>query len=184
MSTGKSLTDGKITIRAFELQDVPLMYAAARESIETVGPWLPWLHPDYSIREAGEWAARCQKTWAEETAYPFGIFESATGEVWGGLGIDHVNRVYNLAAVGYWVRASRTGHGIAPSAVRLAAKFAFSELGLTRVEIVVRLDNPASRRMAEKVGATFECIARNRIFSRGLPFDAAVYSLVPGDVAV
>jgi RimJ/RimL family protein N-acetyltransferase len=42
--------------------------------------------------------------------------------------------------------------------------------------------NAASRRVAEKLGARLECIARNRLMGWGRPHDAAVYSLVPSDV--
>ena len=39
--------------------------------------------------------------------------------------------------------------------------------------------NLASRAVAERIGAQFECIARNRLILRGRPVAAAVYSLVP-----
>src|SRR5438876_1019870 len=60
------------------------------------------------------------------------------------------------ANVGYWVRTSQTGQGIATAAVRLIAWFGFEDLGLLRLELLIAADNPASRRIAEKVGATFE----------------------------
>ena len=65
------------------------------------------------------------------------------------------------------------------AAVKLVLQFGFSEIGFTRLEIVALTENTASCGVAEKVGARFECIARNRIFARGKPQDAAVYSIVP-----
>ncbi len=44
------------------------------------------------------------------------------------------------------------------------------------------VDNTASRRVAEKLGATLECIARNRLMAWGRPHDAAVYSLTTADL--
>jgi RimJ/RimL family protein N-acetyltransferase len=85
--------------------------------------------------------------------------------------------------MGYWVRASRERRGIGSAAARLASRFAFTELGLARIEIVALPDNVASRRVAEKIGARLECVARNRLQFRGEPRDAAVYSLVPGDLS-
>ena len=102
--------------------------------------------------------------------------------VWGGVGINQINRAYNFGNLGFWVRASRVRNGVAISAARLAARFAFRELALTRVELVALVDNLASRRVAEKLGATFECAARNRLVHNGVPFAAAMYSLVPGDI--
>jgi len=69
------------------------------------------------------------------------------------------------------------------TAARLADRFAFRELKLTRHEIVARVDNVASRRVAEKVGPTFEYVARNRLLHKGRPYDASVYLLLPGEVA-
>jgi ribosomal-protein-serine acetyltransferase len=54
------------------------------------------------------------------------------------------------------VRTRQTGQGIATAAVRLIARFGFEDLGLRRLELLVAVDNMASRRVAEKVGATFE----------------------------
>jgi RimJ/RimL family protein N-acetyltransferase len=84
--------------------------------------------------------------------------------------------------VGYWVRTGATRRGIAPQAVRLVARFAFETLQLSRLEIFVRPENIPSRRVAEKVGAKFEAIARNRIVQHGRAYDAALYSLIPSDL--
>jgi RimJ/RimL family protein N-acetyltransferase len=43
-------------------------------------------------------------------------------------------------------------------------------------------DNHASRRTAEKTGAHFEAIARQRLWANGMPHDAAVYGLTPADL--
>jgi RimJ/RimL family protein N-acetyltransferase len=55
-------------------------------------------------------------------------------------------------------------------------------LGLTRLDIVCKPDNTSSRRVAEKVGARFEAISRNRIVMHGVAYDAALYGLVPEDI--
>ena len=57
---------------------------------------------------------------------------------------------------GYWVRQRYQGRGIATAAVQLLIQFAFKELKLTRMELVIRPENVASCRVAEKIGATFE----------------------------
>ncbi len=42
--------------------------------------------------------------------------------------------------------------------------------------------NSASRRVAEKAGAVFEGVQRNRLLVAGRPRDACMYSLIPGDL--
>jgi ribosomal-protein-alanine N-acetyltransferase len=60
------------------------------------------------------------------------------------------------AHVGYWIDRSYAGRGYTTQAVELMSAFAFSELGLHRIEINIRPENAASIRVAQKAGYTFE----------------------------
>jgi hypothetical protein len=82
-----------------------------------------------------------------------------------------------LANLGYWVRTSATGHGVATRAARLVAQFGIEKIGLLRVEIVVAIGNIASMRVAEKAGAKREGILRNRLVGRDKVLDAVMHSL-------
>ena len=138
--------------------------------------------PGTRCATASSGSPRARRSGQNELAFEFGIFGPDSTDVWGGVGINQINRTYNFGNLGFWVRASRVRQGVAIAAARLAARFAFRELALTRVELVALVDNIASRRVAEKLGATFECVARNRLVHNGVPFAAAVYSLIPGDI--
>ncbi|WP_270697720.1 GNAT family N-acetyltransferase, partial [Aeromonas sp. QDB39] len=94
-------------------------------------------------------------------------------------GINQLSPHHRYGNIGYWVRQSRQGQGIARQAVALLRDFGFQQLGLFRLEIVMGVGNSASEAVAIAVGATFECRARNRIFLHGRPLDALIYSLVP-----
>jgi RimJ/RimL family protein N-acetyltransferase len=50
------------------------------------------------------------------------------------------------------------------------------------VEIVMSVDNTASRRAAEKAGARLEGMLHNRIYLHGIAHDAFMFSLVPADL--
>ena len=89
--------------------------------------------------------------------------------------------MHNFPNLDYWIRQSRQRQGYAVEAVHTLSMFGFTTLRLTRIEIVVVSENAPSRRVAEKAGATFECIARNRLLVRDVPYSAAVYSLIPGE---
>jgi RimJ/RimL family protein N-acetyltransferase len=175
------VTDG-IIVRPLAAGDVESLHAAVLESREAVGRWMSWCQPDYAARDAEGWIAHCRRNWDAGLDREFGIFDASSGEVLGCAGINQFNRVNNFANLGYWVRTSRVGRGVASNAVLMLARFAFGELKLTRIEIVAQVDNVASRRVAEKAGCRFEGIARNRILYRGQPRHAALYSLVPGDI--
>ena len=82
------------------------------------------------------------------------------------------------ANLGYWVRTSQAGRGVAPRAIRHLASFAFAETDLQRLEIVCAVGNQRSQRAAEKAGAHREGILRARLFVHGQPHDAVMYSIV------
>jgi RimJ/RimL family protein N-acetyltransferase len=176
------LTEGPLVLRPFCEEDASALYEAVRESISEVSPWLPWCHENYSIEESREFINSRELLSQGGEWYSFGIFAQDGGRVLAGVGINSINRVHQMANLGYWVRSSAAGRGIATGATRLAARFAFEQLGLQRVEIVTAAANIASQRVAEKAGARREGILRNRLLIRGESLDAVLFSLVPEDL--
>ena len=170
-----------ICLRSFDERDAESFAAAVRESVTTVGRWMPWCHDSYSVAEACDWFAACARGFADGSAYEFGLFSRDGDEFLGGAGLNQFNRQHNFANLGYWVRASRQREGVATRAVEALVRFGFSELSLGRIEIVVAEGNDASGRVARKAGATFEGVARNRLIVGGVPVAASVFSFIPGD---
>ena len=176
------LLDQNILIRPYRAEDLDALYEAARESIREVSTWLPWCHADYSKEESSAYILSRDEAWSNGSEYSFGIFDARTGAFLGGVGLNQINRMHMMANLGYWVRSSSTKRGVASKATRLVARFGLEELGLQRIEIVVAVDNWASQRVAEKVGATREGILRKRLLIHGRPQDALMYSLVAEDL--
>jgi RimJ/RimL family protein N-acetyltransferase len=174
-----NLIADRLCIRPFCAHDAASFAQAALESVGTVGRWLPWCHAQYSLADAEQWMQVCARNLAAGTAFSMGIFSEDEELLLGGIGINQINREHNFGQLGYWIRQSQQGRQIAPRAVRMIAAFAFEALGLTRLEIVVQEGNQASRRVAEKAGAAFEGVLKNRLVVRGTPFAAAMYSLTP-----
>jgi len=175
-------SDGVVLIRPYQPGDVDAFFEAARASIAEVGQWLPWCHPDYSLDEARAWIAARPVAWDTGEAYSFGIFDVPGGHYLGGCGLNAFHPMHNFANLGYWVRTGCTARGVATAATRLVARFGFEALGLTRVEIVVDVDNGSSLRVAAKVGAVREGVLRNRLVNGDRVSDAVMFSLVPEDL--
>ncbi len=167
-----------IRIAAYRLTDAVDLLAAVRESMISVGRWLPWCHAEYGERDALEWIEHCLATWQNGDQFAFAVRDSDTREFLGGVGLNERNRQHRFANLGYWVRQSCQGRGVASAAARLAARFGFGQLGLNRIEIVTRPDNTASRRVAEKLGAACEGMVHNRLQFHGKPVDAVMYTLL------
>lgn len=180
----QDLTEGDLRVGPFREGDVSAFARAARESAENLAPWMPWCHPDYSEAEARSWITLCAANLRAGIAWDLGIFSMDRATLIGGMAINQVNRLHNYANIGYWVRSSHQNQGIATRAVRMIARFGFETLGLTRLEIVAVLGNDASRRVALKAGARFECMARNRLVMHGQAHDAALHALLPQDLGI
>jgi RimJ/RimL family protein N-acetyltransferase len=176
------LIEGPLLIRPYREGDASALYEAVRESISEVSLWLPWCHQNYSIEESREFIGSRDIASQSGEWYSFGIFEKDGGRFLGGVGINFINRVHQMANLGYWVRTSAAGRGIATAATRMAARFGFEQIGLQRIEIVAAVDNIPSQRVAEKAGARREGVLRKRLLIRGASLDAVLFSLVPEDV--
>jgi len=177
-----SLADGRLVLRPWRDTDVAELHAAVQESVASMGRWLPWCRADYDMDRAGAWTRHCHETWRTGTQFAFAVRDAVGGELLGGCGLNQINPLHRSANLGYWIRASRHGQGLAAAAARLVARFGFAELGLIRIEIVTLPDNHASRRVAEKSGAVFEAMARQRLWAWDRAHDAAVYALIPADL--
>ena len=177
----REITDGVILLRPFHLDDAEETYQAVRESLTELKPWMSFAYDGYSLSDSRDFIRITRARWSEGTLYAFAITEKKTGSILGGCSLSHIHPVYHLCNLGYWVRSSRQGQGIAGRATKLAARYGFEKLGLIRVEIVIAHDNKASMRVAEKVGAHYEGILRNRMVVGREVHDAHMYSLVPQD---
>lgn len=158
--------------------------AAARESAATLGRWMPWYHADYGVDDVLRWYGEAERMWQQHLACPMAIVEAGGARFLGGVGLhDILTYGKREAEAGYWVRRSARGRGVAATALRAAAAFGFRELKLVRVSIRIRLENHSSRRAAERAGARFEGVLRNGLTVNDVPVDAALYSLLPADLA-
>jgi len=85
--------------------------------------------------------------------------------------------------IGYWVGAGYRKRGYAREAARALAQYGFDMLNLTDIEIACRVNNPASRRMIEKLGARSPRLSlqESRILARRVP--TLVYTLTCDDWA-
>lgn len=164
-------------------QDVGEFLDAVLESQATLMRWMPWCHPAYGAPDVERWFETADQMWTNQTAFPMLIRSRVDGALLGGAGLHDV-MLYGKreAELGYWVRKSARGRGVASTAIRAIASFAFNELKLVRASMRIRLDNNSSRRAAERAGASFEGVTRHGIVHGEARFDAAHYSLLPADL--
>ena len=181
MDLATELTDGLLLLRPFRLDDAAELYESVIESLADLKPWMSWAHDGYLKSETEEYIRTTRIRWGDDTFFAFAITDAGTGEILGGCGLGQKHPMYHYCNLGYWVRTTRHGQGIAGRAAKLIARFGFEHAGLIRAEIVMAVPNERSRRVAEKIGAHYEGILLNRMVVGRKIYDAHMFSLLPSD---
>jgi RimJ/RimL family protein N-acetyltransferase len=176
------LTSERLLLRCGRAEDADALYLAARESVSTVGRWLPWCHSGYQREDALTRIALMQAWWAHEVSFSFLIFSRADHRLLGCSHVNELNRAQCRGNLGYWIRRTAEGRGYATEAARVTARWGFEQLGLMRLEIRAAAANLPSQRVAIKIGATPEGLWRNRIRIHRQQHDARGFSLIPADM--
>ena len=165
-----------VRIRPYRVEDADAVVEAALESTTEAHPWMPWCHPGYTLSESRSWLDAQTAGFAAGTAFEFAIV-SEDGRYLGGCGLNQIDPLNRRANLGYWVRSTATGRGVATAAVQALRDWAFAATDLVRLEIVIAEGNVASHRVAERVGAVREGTLRRRLILHGRLSDATMFSL-------
>lgn len=103
----------------------------------------------------------------EGASVSFCVADTVDGRALGHIGINEIDRVLPAARVGYWVLPEARGKGVARRALLLAARHAFTAMGLHRMELGHALGHEASCRIAERCGFRAEGTLRGAMFESG-----------------
>lgn len=88
---------------------------------------------------------------------PFGVLYDDV--LVGQITVSNVVRgVLRSAHVGYWIDQGVAGRGITTTAVALVVDHCFGPVGLHRIQVDIRPENTASRRVVEKLGFREEAL--------------------------
>ena len=167
------LSNDVCTLRPPIESDAGELVESVARSLPELAPWMPWATAAYDVAAALSWITGE----IEPDMHRFLIIDD--GAIAGTCGLNGIDARNNRANLGYWRRSDRRRRGLATSAARLLADHGLRELGFHRIEIIMAVDNHASRRVAERVGATFEGTMRDRLLLHDRYHDAHLFSIVP-----
>lgn len=169
----------RVFLRPLQEADAIALYDAVRESRRELGEWLDWCRSSYELPEALGWIGQTRAPAFWRTCQNFGIFfNGSTSLLVGCVGLSNIDFDASSANLGYWIRTSQHGQGLAREAAAVMVKYANTTLALNRVEIAVHPLNEPSARVARALGAMDEGVRASRIVYRGSLAEARVYSLV------
>ncbi len=112
----------------------------------------------------------------QDYCYMLNIFRNSDGLSIGYCDITpHRRECFQYARIGYTIHNNYWGSGYATECVSNMIKIGFDQLNLHRLEAHVNLDNPASKRVLQKSGFSYEGIRKSFIYEDGIWTDNEVY---------
>lgn len=166
-----------ISLEKLQPQHADDIYMMVIESLTELLPWMDWAYSGYNFEDTTEWVAHAVDMWEKKEEYNFLIRDIKRDVLAGCCGLMYSDTDKKTAQLGYWVRSNEVEKGIATAAAELAVRFAFKEMGVSRVEILVDTANEASIRVIEKIRGVKEGVLKNRLVVHGEERDAFLYSL-------
>ena len=159
------LIGDEISLRPLRFRDHGRWNAVRAENRAWLSPWeatIPLIYPEGEGDERGlalpsyfEMVRNLNSEARNGRSFSFAIWKGSNligqislgGVIYGALRGGHI---------GYWIDRNYANKGYTSAAVVQLTDFAFNTLKLHRIEINLRPENAASRRVAEKAGYVFE----------------------------
>ncbi|MGY1831543.1 GNAT family N-acetyltransferase [Geodermatophilus sp. SYSU D01180] len=169
---------GPVRLRPWRAGDAPAVHAALTDPATAA-----WSNPGRvaTLEDARVWVAR-RADWSSGRIAAWAVVDSAGGELLGSVNLHSIDLDQGDAEVGYWTVPAARGRGVAPRAVDAALRWGFAALPVDRVELVHAVENPASGRVAEKAGFTFEGrLRRSFRYGDGAKHDELLWARLADD---
>jgi RimJ/RimL family protein N-acetyltransferase len=151
------LEDGRLVVRPFEPDDAPAVRAACDDP--DVAQWIHLVPSPYTEADAEEFIAGSRRRLSAGDRARLAIVDAASSELLGSVSLDLFGE-RQAAEIGYWVKREARRRGIAGAATRLVIDWAFTTVGVERLEILAYPGNDASQTLAEQLGFRREGLLR------------------------
>jgi RimJ/RimL family protein N-acetyltransferase len=175
----------RLLLRCWEPTDAAALKEAVDSSLDHLRPWMPWAASEPEPLEAKVALLRQFRGWFDlGQNFVYGAFTRDGSAVVGGTGL-HTRVGDDALEIGYWIRASRVGEGLATELSAALTRVAFELCQVDRVEIRVDPANERSARIPPKLGYRVEARLRRRLpgGAGGEPRDTIVFTLFRDELA-
>jgi RimJ/RimL family protein N-acetyltransferase len=168
-----------VVARCWEPRDAPLLKEAVDSSLDDLRQWMPWARNEpQTLEEKVQLLRRFRGQFDLGETFVYGLFSSDESEVVGGSGL-HTRAGEGAFEIGYWIRSSRAGQGLATGVTAALTRVGFEVCEVDRIEIHCEPANEGSMRIPRKLGYAEEARLRRRLYAPpdGEPRDVVVFSL-------
>jgi len=177
-SLSTRIVTAQVVLRAPSTQDVPEMRRALRSNAVHLRPWSIAPAPGEdaaSLAAVSRAVLQNRREWKRGQTFVFLVALRGDDRrvTLGGV----LRGAFQNAYLGYWIDKDQQGRGLMTEAVRAATAFAFTAVGLHRVQAAVMPRNGASLRVLEKVGYRREGMAERYLCIAGRWEDHALFAM-------
>ncbi len=159
-----TIETGRFILRKVTLDDVDDMYEYAKEA--EVTKYLTW-SPHVDKAHTFEYVSYLQNRYKVGDFFDWAVVCKDSGKMIGTCGFTRFDYPSNAAEIGYVLNPDYHGQGIATEVLARVIRFGFEKLALNRIECRYMIENPASRRVMEKNGMSFEGVCREGMLIKG-----------------
>ena len=92
-----------------------------------------------------------------------------------------IERRHSSAWISYWSVAEARGQGLVSAALRSLVDLLHDDLGIYRLELGYRVNNPASASVAKNAGFIVEGREREKLLYDGTRYDTEICARLSGD---
>lgn len=169
------LQTDRLVLRPPRLDDAPLICVYLNNLRVTEN----LLRPPYPYRESDARTYLLAAIEGRSSGYwfPCAIERKQDGLFIGNMGLS-LTPEFNRGELGYWLGEPFWNRGYATEALAALINFGFNHFDLIRVQANHFTDNPASGRVMQKAGMTYEGTLRHYFVRFDKPKDAAFYGIL------
>jgi RimJ/RimL family protein N-acetyltransferase len=172
------LTTPRLTLRGLQADDAAALLEVLGDRQVTRYHSMPTMA---SLAEAEGALARLAARFEAGEAIRWAIQSHTERQLIGTIGLLHVVAEHYRGEIGYELGSRWWGQGLIPEAAAAVIDYAFSVLGLHRIEAGVLVDNQASVRVLEKLGFREEGTLRHYLHLKGRFEDVRWFGLLRPD---
>ena len=172
------ITTPRLVLRCWEPRDAPLLKDAIDTSLAELQQWMPWATSEPSpVGSLAERIGKFRHAFQSGQDWTYGVFDRDETMVLGGAGL-HQRTEPGCLEIGYWIRSSAAGSGLATEAAAALVDVAFRVHRVKAVEIRCDPRNLRSAAVPRRLG--FRHVATlpgDRAGRDGVAHDTMVWQL-------
>lgn len=171
----KTMETARLILRRLQLTDAEMMFQNWT-SDDKVTCFLRW-DAHKTIDETKAMIQQWMNSYQDDSTYYWGMYQK-DGEMIGSIGITITSEYDLKGGLGYKIGSRWWNQGYSSEAARAVIDYMFRNTDIERIDAFSAVNNPASRKVMEKVGMRYEGLLRHYYKTRDGFHDCTLYGII------